>query len=49
MFLYIRYMSGLEKVQELKLSQAEYKILIYNVSKSQPLISYILGDMIPPS
>ena len=35
--------------QALKLSQAEDKILIYTVSKIQPQIRYILGDMIPPS
>ena len=49
MFWYIHYISGMEKDQELKLSKAEYKIMIYIVSKLQPQISYILGDMIPPS
>ena len=48
-FWYILYISGLEKVQELKLSQDEYKILIYIVSKIQPKIRFILGDMIPSS
>ena len=35
--------------QELKLSKTEDKIIIYIVSKIQPPIRYILGDMIPPS
>ena len=35
--------------QELKIAGAEDKILIYTVSKIQPHIRYILGDMIPPS
>ena len=33
----------------MKLEEAQYKILIYGVSKIQPPIHYILGDMIPPS
>ena len=49
MFWYICYILGLEKDQEMKLSQDKYKILIYNVSKIQPYIHYIMGDMIPPS
>ena len=48
-FWYIHYISGLEKDQELKLSQDKYKIMIYTISKLQPHICYILGDMIPPS
>ena len=47
-FWYIHYISVLEKAQDLKLSQEEDKIHIYNVSKFPPLILYILGDMIPP-
>ena len=49
MFWYIRYISILENDEYLKNSYAEDKILIYNVSKNQPQIRYILGDMIPPS
>ena len=49
MFWYIRYISGLEKDQEMKHSQTKDNILIYIVSKIQPQIRYILGDMIPPS
>ena len=48
-FWYIRYILGWEKAQELQISQVEYKIIIYIVSKIQPQILYILGDMIPPS
>ena len=48
MFWYIRYISGLEKDQELKRSQDEYKIWIYIGSKIQLHILYIIGDMIPP-
>ena len=48
-FWYIRYILRLEKAQELKIAKAKYKILIYTVSKLQPQIHYILGDMIPPS
>ena len=48
-FWYIRYILILEKYQELKTSRAEDKILIYTVSKIQPQIHYIMGDMIPPS
>ena len=48
-FWYILYILGLEKDQERKISQFEYQILIYTVSKFQPQIHYILGDMIPPS
>ena len=32
----------------MKILQVEYKILIYNVSKVQSQIRYILRDMIPP-
>ena len=48
-FWYIHYILWLEKDQELKLAEAEDKILIYIVSKIQPQNRYILGDMIPPS
>ena len=48
MFWYIRYILGLEKAQELKIAKVEDKILIYTMSKIQPQIRYILGDMIPP-
>ena len=48
-FWYIHYILGLEKAQEWKLSQAEDEILIHIVSKIQPHICYIVGDMIPPS
>ena len=48
MFWYFHYISGLEKAHKMKHSQAEAKILIYSVSKIQPRILYILGDMIPP-
>ena len=48
-FWYIHYILRLAKDQELKIANAEYKILIYNVSKIQPQSHYILGDMIPPS
>ena len=49
MFWYIRYILRLAKDQELKIAEAEDKILIYTVSEIQPQIRYILGDMIPPS
>ena len=39
----------LEKYQEMKIAYAEYKILMYTVSKIQPHIRYILGDMIRQS
>ena len=45
----IRYILRLEKDQELKIAEAEDKILMYTVSKIQPHIYYILGYMIPPS
>ena len=48
-FWYIRYIPLLEKFQELKISNTKYKILMNIVSKIQPEIRYILGDMIPPS
>ena len=49
MFWYIRYIPILAKAQELKIAEAEDTILMYTVSKIQPLIRYILGDMIPQS
>ena len=49
MFWYIRYILILDKDQELKITKAKDKILIYTVSKIQPHIRYIMGDMIPPS
>ena len=48
-FWYIRYILRLEKDKELKIVEAEYKILIYTVSKIYPQIIYNLEDMIPPS
>ena len=48
-FWYIIYIPRLAKDKELKISEAEYKILMYTVSKRKPQICYILGDMIPPS
>ena len=48
-FWYIHYILRLAKVQELKIVEAEDKILMYIVSKIQLQIRYILGDMIPPS
>ena len=48
-FWYIRYILRLDKVQYLKIVDPKYKILMYTVSKIQPHIRYILGDMIPPS
>ena len=48
-FLYIRYILRLAKAQELKIAEAEDKILIYTVSTIIPYIRYILGDMIPPN
>ena len=47
-FWYIRYVSGLVKAQELKIAEVEDKTLMYTVSKIQPQMLYILGDMIPP-
>ena len=49
MLWYIRYISGSEMDQKLKIVEAEAKILIYTVSKVQPQTRYILGYMIPPS
>ena len=49
MFWYIFYIPILENVKELKSVYTEYKILMNTVSKTQPQIHYILGDMIPPS
>ena len=48
-FWYVRYIQRLVKDQELKIEEAEDKILIYTMSKIQPHIIYIVGDMIPPS
>ena len=48
-FWYILYIVGLEKAQEMKLSQAKYQIFISILSKIHPHIHYILGYMIPPS
>ena len=48
-FWYIVYISGLGKYKELKIVKVEDKILMYIVSKIQPQIHYIIGDMIPPS
>ena len=42
MFWYIRYISRLEKDQELKNGEAKYKIFIYTMSKIQLQIRYIL-------
>ena len=46
---YIRYILIFTMAKELKFVYAEDKILIYIVSKIQPPIRYILGDMTPPS
>ena len=46
-FWYIRYILILEMFQELKIIEAIEKILIYTMSKIQPYIRYILGDMNP--
>ena len=43
------YLKFGEKAQVPKLSQVEYKFLMYTVSKFQTPIHYILGDMIPLS
>ena len=48
-FWYILYILILEKDKELKIAKYEHKIIIYTISKIQPHIHYILGDMIPPS
>ena len=47
--MYIRYILSLVKSQKMKLTGAEYKIPLNTVSKKQPQIRYILGDMIPPN
>ena len=49
MFWYSHYLPRLAKSQKLKIAGAEDKILMNTVSKGQPLIRYILGDMISPS
>ena len=36
MFWYIHYILRLEKVQALKIAEAEYNILMYTVSEIQP-------------
>ena len=46
---YIHYIPILAKAQELKIAEANDKILMYNVEKIQPHFHYIVGDMIPPS
>ena len=48
-FWYIRYIPRLMKDQLLKIAGNEDQILMYTVSKTQPHIRYIIGDMIPPS
>ena len=48
-FRYIRYISGSAKAKELKIAEVKDKIMMYTVSKIQPQIRYILGDMIPTS
>ena len=48
-YWYILYILRLDKAQELKIAEAEDKILMYTVSKIQPQIHYILGDMIRQS
>ena len=48
-FWYFRYIQILAKDQELKIAETNDKMLVYIVSKIQPHILYILGDMIPPS
>ena len=46
-FWYFRYIPILAKDQEPKIVEVEDKVLMYTVSKLQPQIHYILGDMIP--
>ena len=48
-FWYIRYILRLAKDQGIKIVGAENQILLYTMSKFQPYIIYILGDIIPPS
>ena len=48
-FWYIRYISILEKAQEVTIAEVKDKIMMYTVSKIQPQNNYIPGDMIPPS
>ena len=48
-FWYILYILRLVKAQELKIAEAEDKILMYTISKIHPYMRYIFGDMIPPS
>ena len=48
-FWYIRYILILAKVKELKIIEAEAKILMYILSKIKLHIHYIIGYMIPPS
>ena len=48
-FWYSRYIPSLVKSQKMKIAGAEYKIMMNTVSKYQPYIHYILGDMISPS
>ena len=48
-FLYIHYIPILAKDQEQKNLGAKYEILMHIVSKIQPHIRYMLGDIILPS
>ena len=48
-FWYIRYITILAKVQELKILETKYMLLMNIVSKYPPHIHYILGYMISPS
>ena len=48
-FWYSRYILILAKSQKLKIAGAEDKIFMNTVSKVNPLIRYIMGDMISPS
>ena len=47
-FWYIRYIPILAKAQELKIAYPEYQVQMKAVTKFQPHVHYILGDMIPP-
>ena len=48
MFSYIHYIPSLVKSQKPQILGTEDKILMNTISKNQPHIRYILGDMIPP-
>ena len=39
----------MDEGSEVKILEVEDKLRMYTVSKIQPQIHYILGDMIPPS